>query len=287
MGDSPFACPDTRHAVAEHEASGRQVGADGRRAVPRRSRTGLGAGRFKPGGLSAPIGRARIRLVGPVAVRVEVLRPVQGSTETLQGLALGALFGLASNPQSVSRFTSAPTIWPLVVEQTPARRSPRRSDRADGRHNREARGGLVARVRIAAVEKSASSQCAAGSDISVRSGAPTAPNFFPWPASWSTDLGSKQSPSEPVPAGQATAARVIRSCSRFCPRRRSSRTRRPGPEPTQRTGPATSVASRRTPVEPLAEHAPRLAGRRHGRVAGGEDRAALWMVVPAVHDQAR
>jgi serine/threonine protein kinase len=40
-----------------------------------------------------------------------------------------------------------------------------------------------------------------------------APNPFPCPASWSTDLGWKQSPS----LGQATAARVIRSCSRCCP----------------------------------------------------------------------
>lgn len=86
------------------------------------------------------------------------------------------------------------------------------------------------------------------------SGAPTAPKVPmtpPFPASESIDSGSKQVPSKGIPAGQASAARVMRSCSVFCPRLRIV------PKASARGGAWASVAER-------AARASALAGRGGG-----------------------
>ena len=50
-----------------------------------------------------------------------------------------------------------------------------------------------------------------------RSGIPIAPNVPAFPANSSSVAGSKHELSDGTPGGQASARRVIRSCSEFCP----------------------------------------------------------------------
>ena len=155
MGDSPFAYPDARHAVAEHEASGRQVA---KARLARRCRAGRGPGSAPAG--SGPAGcRRRSDGLDPphrpscCASRSPAPR-ASARPKPSKDSHLARCSVAASNTQSVSRFTSAPTIWPSSSSRllgTVDRLAEATAQMVDA--VKKARGGLIARARIAAGEK--------------------------------------------------------------------------------------------------------------------------------------
>ena len=166
----------------------------------------------------------RFRAVGPVvpvAVRVEVLGPVQRPAELVDHVALADRRGGAGeraaarnvdfrgdDRRRVAGRDDFPRLDPGLREARlqvgHAAFQSRRRLRAGARVTR-----FVEVVRIVAVRVGVGDLVAVGS--------PTPPKVPPVPASWSRVSGSKQLPSEVSPGAQARAARVIRSCSACWP----------------------------------------------------------------------
>jgi hypothetical protein len=120
MGHPLCAHPDPRNPVLEHVASGRQVGRHDRRVAAAQVEDGARRRQVQASWIVDTDRTGGIRLVGPVAVRVEVLHPVQGSTEPLDRPALGSLFVLGQLAVDVELHLGGDDA-PVAVEQVAGR----------------------------------------------------------------------------------------------------------------------------------------------------------------------
>ena len=141
-------CPDAGDLVLHHEAAGREVRghARGRPAaqVEHRARPG----QVQTRRVLVPDGTGRVRLVGPVAVRVEVLRPVQYPPESFEGRALGAVLRRVRAGCTPGRGSPRPRSPGPGRRGGPSRcPRPRRTARASGRRSPMSEAVAWSRVR--------------------------------------------------------------------------------------------------------------------------------------------
>ena len=89
MCHSPLAFTDTRHLVLDDETPGGELGRHDRGRVAAKVEHVSRPGPIQTRRVVGPYRTGRVRLVGPIAVGVEILRSVQNPPERLQGRALG------------------------------------------------------------------------------------------------------------------------------------------------------------------------------------------------------
>ena len=155
MGHPQRTSTDAGNLVLHHEAAGREVrGHSSGRSRLRRSSTGLGPGQVQTRRVLVPDGTGRVGLVGPVAVRVEVLGSVQDPSESFEGRALGAVLRVFSRVALRVEVHLSRDHLALVVEEALGAVHALAEPRAhvvDAVHERG--GGLVAGARIPAREE--------------------------------------------------------------------------------------------------------------------------------------
>ena len=154
MGDPQRAFAHAGNLVLHHEAAGREIGGHARRRRAAEVEHRTGPGLVQPRRVVVSDRPGRVGLIGPVAVRVEVLGSVQGPPESLHGQALGAVFRVPVGPAGRLQVHRARVHLALVVEQPLGSFHAFCEPRAHVVHAGHQRiGGLVAGTRIPALEE--------------------------------------------------------------------------------------------------------------------------------------